>query len=120
VCVCGKNLCPRYLSNGFSNQAEIFSDVLVPQILALIDFKSSVEILMRSPYKPYRSFQLKKPHNNFSKIKNHLNFFQNKKPLDNFSKLKNHIIFYTFSTKEKPYLKIYLNGSFNVKLLIRQ
>jgi hypothetical protein len=47
--------------------------------------------------------------------------FQLKKPLDNFSKIKNHIIFYTifysFSTKENPYLKIYLNGFFNVKLL---
>jgi hypothetical protein len=51
-----------------------------------------------------RSFQLKKPHDNFSKIKNHIIFYT---------------IFYSFSTKENPYLKIYLNGSFNVKLLIR-
>jgi hypothetical protein len=41
MCVCmyvQKNLCPPYLSNDFSNEAEIFGDVLGTQKLALINF----------------------------------------------------------------------------------
>jgi hypothetical protein len=53
VCMC-KNLWTRYLFHGFSNQAEIFGDVLGPQNLALINFwAKSDEFLKGTPYKPH-------------------------------------------------------------------
>jgi hypothetical protein len=36
--VCAEKLCPPYLSTGFSNEAEIFADVLGSQKLALNNF----------------------------------------------------------------------------------
>ncbi len=52
---CAKKLCPPYLSKGFSNQVEIFCDVLGPQNLALINFwAKSDKFLMGTSYKPYK------------------------------------------------------------------
>jgi hypothetical protein len=54
VYVCAKKMCPPYLSNGFSNYAEIFGDILGSQKLALINFWAKLDkFLMGSLYKPY-------------------------------------------------------------------